>query len=240
VHCRGWCEPQGNLAEAAGPRGSSPPPLPAKGPKRSAEGVVSVGMGGIDGQNLAIRCLSLEQPSGPIVNETPLKQITLRPSDRAHLLSTLMPIHAGILKLIMTTMRRCYHLRLRCAPPSRARFACRNRHRLGAADRSAATSGARQSRSLGSAEPRIAAMVKARSEERAAARAGRRCAHCNEPITAQRSSNKFCSVGCRVAAHRGGKRYVTAWQPNSGPYRTLSAVASHGPAESRLAARDQA
>ena len=42
--------------------------------QRSAEGVLSVGMGGIDGQNLAIRCLSLLQPSGLVVNETPLKQ----------------------------------------------------------------------------------------------------------------------------------------------------------------------
>jgi hypothetical protein len=47
---------------------------PAKGAQRSAQGVVSVGMGGIDRQNLAIRCLSLLQPSGPVVNETPLKQ----------------------------------------------------------------------------------------------------------------------------------------------------------------------
>jgi hypothetical protein len=30
-------------------------------------------MGGIDGQNLAIRCLSLQQPSGLMVNDTPLK-----------------------------------------------------------------------------------------------------------------------------------------------------------------------
>jgi hypothetical protein len=42
--------------------------------QRTAEGVVSVGMGGIDGQNLAIRRLSLLQPSGPMVHETPLKQ----------------------------------------------------------------------------------------------------------------------------------------------------------------------
>jgi len=30
-------------------------------------------MGGIDGQNLAICCLSLQQASGPMVNESPLK-----------------------------------------------------------------------------------------------------------------------------------------------------------------------
>jgi hypothetical protein len=56
----------------------------------------------------------------------------------------------------------------------------------------------------------VAAMVKARSEARAAARADRRCAHCNEPIKAQRSTNKFCSVRCRVATHREGKRDATA------------------------------
>jgi hypothetical protein len=37
---------------------------------------------------------------------------------------------------------------------------------------------------------------------RAAGRADSRCAHCNEPITAQRSDSKFCSMRCRVAAHR--------------------------------------
>lgn len=53
----------------------------------------------------------------------------------------------------------------------------------------------------------VAAMVKARSEERAAARADRRCANpdCNKPITAERSTGKFCSVRCRVAAHRQRK-----------------------------------
>jgi hypothetical protein len=70
--------------------------------QRSAEAEVSVGMGGIDGQNLAIRSLSLLQPSSPIVGESPLKQITLRPTGRAHLLSTLFAVHLGILKLKMT------------------------------------------------------------------------------------------------------------------------------------------
>jgi hypothetical protein len=32
-------------------------------------------MGGIDGQNLAIRCLSLLQPSGLVVNETRSHQV---------------------------------------------------------------------------------------------------------------------------------------------------------------------
>jgi hypothetical protein len=37
-----------------------------------------------------------------------------------------------------------------------------------------------------------------------AARADRRCANpaCNEPLVAQRSTAKFCSVRCRVAVHR--------------------------------------
>jgi len=56
----------------------------------------------------------------------------------------------------------------------------------------------------------VAAASQARSEARAAARADRRCAHCNEPITAQRSTGKFCSVRCRVAAHREGKRDAPA------------------------------
>jgi len=30
-------------------------------------------MGGIDSQNLAIRCLSLQQPAGQMVNETSFK-----------------------------------------------------------------------------------------------------------------------------------------------------------------------
>ena len=48
------------------------------------------------------------------------------------------------------------------------------------------------------------AMVEARSETRAAARADRRCANpdSNKPLTAQRASMKFCSIRCRVAAHR--------------------------------------
>jgi hypothetical protein len=33
-------------------------------------------MGGIDRQNLVIRCLSLQQSSGPMVNESPLKQLS--------------------------------------------------------------------------------------------------------------------------------------------------------------------
>ena len=49
-----------------------------------------------------------------------------------------------------------------------------------------------------------AAMVKARSQARAAARAGRKCETCGKPIKAQRSTMRFCSVRCRVAAHRNG------------------------------------
>jgi hypothetical protein len=52
-------------------------------------------------------------------------------------------------------------------------------------------------------------MVKDRSEAREGARADRRCAHCNEPIAVQRSTGKVCSMRCRVAAHREGKRHVT-------------------------------
>jgi hypothetical protein len=54
---------------------------------------------------------------------------------------------------------------------------------------------------------RNAAMVEARSQERVAARADRRCANpdCNKPLPAQRSTMKYCTVRCRVAAHRAGK-----------------------------------
>ena len=50
--------------------------------------------------------------------------------------------------------------------------------------------------------PLIAAAVKARSQARAKARAGRRCCTCGEPIKAQRATKQYCSVGCRVAAFR--------------------------------------
>ncbi len=45
------------------------------------------------------------------------------------------------------------------------------------------------------------------AEARAAARAGRYCANpdCNKPLTAQRSTMKFCSERCRAAAHRKGE-----------------------------------
>jgi hypothetical protein len=52
---------------------------------------------------------------------------------------------------------------------------------------------------------RNTAMAKSRSEARAATRADRHCARCNEPILSQRSTRKFCSVSCRVAAHRERK-----------------------------------
>jgi hypothetical protein len=45
-------------------------------------------------------------------------------------------------------------------------------------------------------------MVAARSEARAAARAGRTCQHCGKPIEAQRSTRRYCSDHCRVTAHR--------------------------------------
>jgi hypothetical protein len=47
-----------------------------------------------------------------------------------------------------------------------------------------------------------AARVKARSKIRAAARANRKCKTCGKPIKAKRSTMHFCSVRCRVAAHR--------------------------------------
>ena len=48
---------------------------------------------------------------------------------------------------------------------------------------------------------RIAAFVKARSEERADNRETN-CEHCGKPIEAKRSTMRFCSVKCRVAVHR--------------------------------------
>jgi hypothetical protein len=48
---------------------------------------------------------------------------------------------------------------------------------------------------------RIAAFIKARSEERADNR-NDNCDHCGKPIEAKRSTMRFCSVKCRVAAHR--------------------------------------
>jgi hypothetical protein len=55
------------------------------------------------------------------------------------------------------------------------------------------------------AEAHKAAMVpitKARAKARAAARADRKCEGCGKPINAKRSTMRFCSVRCRVAAHR--------------------------------------
>jgi hypothetical protein len=42
-----------------------------------------------------------------------------------------------------------------------------------------------------------------RTAARAAARAAR-CDHCGEPMKAERSSKRYCSERCRVAAHRRG------------------------------------
>jgi hypothetical protein len=47
----------------------------------------------------------------------------------------------------------------------------------------------------------IARFIKARSEERASNRK-HYCEHCDNPIDAKRSTMRFCSVKCRVAAHR--------------------------------------
>lgn len=44
--------------------------------------------------------------------------------------------------------------------------------------------------------------VKARSESRAAERKDLCCERCSKKLTAQRSTARFCSVRCRVAAHR--------------------------------------
>jgi hypothetical protein len=49
-----------------------------------------------------------------------------------------------------------------------------------------------------------AARVKAQSQARAAARADRRCGYCGEPLSALRSTQRYCSTRCRVAAHRQG------------------------------------
>jgi hypothetical protein len=45
-------------------------------------------------------------------------------------------------------------------------------------------------------------VVDVRAAARAEARANRKCATCGQPIKAQRSTMKFCSVRCRVAAYR--------------------------------------
>ena len=46
------------------------------------------------------------------------------------------------------------------------------------------------------------ASAEKRSEARAATRADLICQTCKEPLEAKRSTAKFCSVRCRVAAHR--------------------------------------
>jgi hypothetical protein len=38
--------------------------------------------------------------------------------------------------------------------------------------------------------------------KRAEARAGRKCAHCGDLLDSRRSTMRFCSARCRVAAHR--------------------------------------
>jgi hypothetical protein len=62
----------------------------------------SIRMSGIDGQELVERCLRLQEPAGLMVNETTLNLIAapdeitgaLRQVGRAHLLATLLAVHA--------------------------------------------------------------------------------------------------------------------------------------------------
>jgi hypothetical protein len=49
---------------------------------------------------------------------------------------------------------------------------------------------------------RVIITAKARSESRAAKRAGLKCETCGKRLAAQRSTARFCSVRCRVASHR--------------------------------------
>jgi hypothetical protein len=44
--------------------------------------------------------------------------------------------------------------------------------------------------------------AQAMAEARAKARANRSCETCGEPINAQRSTMRFCSIRCRVVSHR--------------------------------------
>lgn len=53
---------------------------------------------------------------------------------------------------------------------------------------------------------RNAAAIEARSEARAIRLAGRRCAYCDRPLMAQRSTKKFCDARCRFGAHWAGRR----------------------------------
>jgi hypothetical protein len=67
---------------------------------------------------------------------------------------------------------------------------------------------------------RETAIIKARSEPRAAPRLERRCANstCNKPFAALRPTMRFCSVHCRVAAYRERK---LAERPQRGSRRGL-------------------
>jgi endogenous inhibitor of DNA gyrase (YacG/DUF329 family) len=49
---------------------------------------------------------------------------------------------------------------------------------------------------------RSAAQSERISDARADARADFKCSHCGEPLDARRSTMRFCSTKCRVAAHR--------------------------------------
>jgi endogenous inhibitor of DNA gyrase (YacG/DUF329 family) len=53
---------------------------------------------------------------------------------------------------------------------------------------------------------RSAKHSRAKSAERALARAGRTCENCGAPLQAQRSTRRFCSSYCRVTAHRAALR----------------------------------
>ena len=56
---------------------------------------------------------------------------------------------------------------------------------------------------------KIARQTAARSKKRAEARAGRSCLVCGEPMEAKRSTKRYCSERCRVAAHRNGGQNVS-------------------------------
>jgi predicted nucleic acid-binding Zn ribbon protein len=53
----------------------------------------------------------------------------------------------------------------------------------------------------------------ATAQARAAARAGRTCQTCGEPIEARRSTMRFCSTRCRVAAYRQRARSASPGKP---------------------------
>jgi hypothetical protein len=52
-----------------------------------------------------------------------------------------------------------------------------------------------------------------RGTARQKAREGRHCLGCHEPLTAQRSTKRYCSARCRVAAHRRNRPTVAQKGP---------------------------